>query len=191
MFLILQGYWNILVTGCNSLQCSGFSVTQSDCIPGPVLLKQGQCSNSKQPLPAAELGFTLPPAWPSHWEQCDCWTRAQVLPYTLGQKALPYSLYLPIYLYHSDFVFQPLPHKHKHTSNTWHKPCPSPLGSTRWVKGWIGLCRKEQKEGVSAEGRKRTGVWVVVGGELLLRRGMIFFCYMFWAFTLLGHQAAC
>lgn len=48
-----------------------------------------------------------------------------------------------------------------------------------------------KREGVSAERGKRAGVWFVVGGELLLRRGMIFFCYTYWAFTLLGHQAAC
>lgn len=56
---------------------------------------------------------------------------------------------------------------------------------------WTAQKKMNKKEGVSAERRKRPGAWVVVGGELLLRRGMIFSCYMNWAFTLLGHQAAC
>lgn len=34
--------------------------------------------------------------------------------------------------------------------------------------------KRNNKEGVSAEGRQRTGGWSAVGGELLLRRGMIF-----------------
>lgn len=184
MCLIPQSYWNILVIGRNSLHCSGCTVNIVRLYPRTetVLLKQGQCSNSKQPLPAAELGFTLPPAWPSHWEQCDCWTCAHVLPYTQGLQALTCSFYLSIYFYHSVsaslsfFLLQSLPHKHKHTSNTQHRPCPSPLGSSRWVKDCIG---RHKREGVSAESRKRTGVCFVVGGEILLRRGMIFFCYTY------------
>lgn len=44
-----------------------------------LLSKPGWRSYWKQPLPAVELGFTLPPAWPSCREWSDCWTRAQIL----------------------------------------------------------------------------------------------------------------
>lgn len=155
-----------------------------------MLLKQGQCSNSKQPLPAAELGFTLPPAWPSHWEQCDCWTRAQVWPYTQGLKALSLSISpsISITLIPSSSHF----HINTSTHQTHNRgPAHHHWGAPDERKTESDSSKRSKKEGVSAERRKRTGVWVVVGGELLLRRGMIFFCYMFWAFTLLGHQTAC
>lgn len=51
---------------------------------------------------------------------------------------------------------------------------------------------QNKKEGLSAPRRRSTVVLVIVGGEPLLRRGMIFFCllYIRGAFTLLGQEAA-
>lgn len=115
-----QSIWNMLITGCNFI----FTLNQR---PETMLLMQGQCHKSKQPLPAAELGFTPPPAWPSHREQCDCWTWAQALPYTQGLKAPSCSFYLSFYLYHSLPLSLLSAHK-QHTLNTQRRPCPSPLG---------------------------------------------------------------
>lgn len=63
MLLIPQSHWKDVVMGRNSKhqqRVYGNMVTLSSTALVAVLLKQGRCSNSKQPLPAAELGLTLP-----------------------------------------------------------------------------------------------------------------------------------
>lgn len=112
--------------------------------------------------------------------------------HTLGDwwlsRALSISLSISITLFLCLCHF----HINKQTLNTEQRPCPSPLGCM--YPGRHQMSERllwNKKEGLSAERRNRTRVWFVVGGELLLRRGMIFFCYIYWAFTFFGHQAAC
>lgn len=153
-------YWNILVIGCNSLHYSGFNIVRLDFRSERVLLRQGQCSNSKQPLPAAELGFTLPSCVVFPLRAVWLLDMSPSITIRTGTES---SLQLFLSLHQSlslSLVFvQSFPQKHKHTSNTQLRPCPSPLGSSRWATDRIGWNKKEQKgKGCLQRGEGKRGL---------------------------------
>lgn len=134
--------WNIAIIGCNTLhfwlECNIFRLNQS---PETALLKQGQCSNSKQPLPAAELRLTLllrglpieSSVIVGHGPKYYHTLRDRTLSHALS---ISLSIFITVCLSLSPF------HINMHTLNTQHRPCPSPLGSMHGSNSWVKDCSR-------------------------------------------------
>lgn len=165
MYLIPQ-FWNIPVTGRNSLHLSAFQCNTDYVLSSWFFsdkVRVGTENSLSQRLnwvhPPSCVAFTLRAVWlldsgPRKTTQTETFKRS----------------YLFICLYRA---------KKKTTSAHQTQGLPVITERASWEHHMSGGShqteqKRNNKEGVSAEGRERTGGWSAVGGELLLRRGMIF-----------------